>query len=148
MQLIEVLGSDRDMVVDDADYDRMASVRWRFSPKSHRYPYGHPTGSCTVLAHRFLLAHELAKYPRAVTDHINGDPFDNRRNNLRVTSQSVNILNNHRPRSDNKSGVIGVHFFKGRWVAFLGRQYLGRFITLEAAALAREKALRYAIPES
>jgi hypothetical protein len=42
-----------------------------------------------------------------VVDHIDGQPWNNRRHNLRAVTQMVN-MHNHKRRSDNKTGVNGI----------------------------------------
>jgi len=51
---------------------------------------------------------------------------------------------NVRPRGKNTSGIIGVHMSNGHWVAMAGRNYVGRFDTVEEAAEARRQALNEA----
>ena len=46
-------------------------------------------------------------------DHINRNTLDNRRENLRLVSRSINATN-ARPRTESKSGVRGVYFRKER----------------------------------
>jgi hypothetical protein len=45
----------------------------------------------------------------SVIDHVDGNPENNERHNLRVTSQSVNCRN-RKIRSDNKTGYPGVRY--------------------------------------
>lgn len=78
-----------------------------------------------------------------VVDHINGDPLDNRLENLRNTSHSENMTNARRP-SDNTSGHVGVNSSKGMWQATITRHkrthFLGRFTSIEEAVRARKAA--------
>lgn len=69
-------------------------------------------------------------------DHIDGNGLNNRRDNLRLATNSQNHHNISK-RSDNKSGYKGVCYSGGKWVAQInvsGKQtYLGRFDTPENA---------------
>lgn len=73
-----------------------------------------------------------------VVDHINGDPLDNRRCNLRVCTQKQNIWNRKKPKS-NTSGFKGARLDKktGKWIAYIAkngrRWHLGTFRTPERA---------------
>lgn len=61
-----------------------------------------------------------------------------------VSGTSIRVIQNNKPRSDNKLGVRGVVFCKGKYEAYLTlagkRMYFGRFDRLEDAAKAREMA--------
>lgn len=78
-----------------------------------------------------------------VTDHINRNKLDNRKQNLRFCSYSVNN-NNSNLRSDNTSGVKGVSFKKksNKWKAEITNNgkyiFLGNFNTKEGAQKAYE----------
>lgn len=82
---------------------------------------------------------------KRVADHINGNPLDNRRSNLRVATRRENGIN--RRVLDNKIGYRGVLRVRSktpRWSALImdrGRRfYLGVFSTPQAAAEAYDKA--------
>lgn len=82
-----------------------------------------------------------------VIDHVNGDPFDNRLHNLRLTTHSQN-LRNQKLRKDSRSRIKGVMRRSGGWVARIvvdGRRVqLGTFYTKGLAAVAYAKAaIRY-----
>jgi len=78
-------------------------------------------------------------------DHINGVRDDNRIENLRVVTIQEN-RKNHRPRSDNKSGKVGVYWVKSRnkWGAEIQdnkkKVLLGQFTNKTDAIKAREEA--------
>ena len=80
-----------------------------------------------------------------VVDHINRNPLDNRRENLRIVSHQENQMNLNM-RKTNKSGVPGVCWDKdaNKWVAKITYKYkrihLGRFEKLEDARKARKEA--------
>jgi hypothetical protein len=94
----------------------------------------------TVYVHHaiFLLHHGyLPKY----IDHIDGNPLNNKIENLRAATQSQNMANS-RKKSNNTSGHKGVTFRKdtNKWAAglmFEGKHIsLGSFLTKEEAILA------------
>lgn len=78
-------------------------------------------------------------------DHINGDPSDNRRVNLRVCTPSQNSMNKKIPL-DNTSGVKGVcwHIRKKKWSAYISinkkQRVIGLFDNIEDAKQARLQA--------
>lgn len=96
---------------------------------------------CTPKGERL---HRLIMNPPVgmVVDHKNGNPFDNRKSNLRVCTQGQNCLNSS-IRRDNSSGVRGVWFdsARGKWCAQITlkgiRKSLGRFETFGAAVAVR-----------
>jgi len=102
-------------------------------------------------AHRLAWALHFGQWPIAEIDHINGDPSDNRIENLRSVDHTENCRNLKR-HSDNVSGVTGVSWCKDRekWQAYISdgqrRIPLGRYNELHEAVIARkaaEAALRY-----
>jgi len=89
-----------------------------------------------VYLHRFLLG--LGTGRDQVVDHINHDGLDNRRENLRICTPSMNSLN--RRDSIERADIAGTYRNKGRWSAklkFGGRViHLGTFDTQWEAAIA------------
>lgn len=91
--------------------------------------------------------HRLILEPKEgeVVDHINGDPLDNRRSNLRICTVQENSCN-QKTRLGNKTGARGVHWEAGRgkWYAKVtvkGRTvFVGRYDTLDEAKAARLSA--------
>ena len=75
-------------------------------------------------------------------DHINGNRLDNRLENLRLVSSSVN-QKNRRIFSNNSSGVVGIDYdprmkrWRGRIASEGKRIFLGHFQTIEDAQAAR-----------
>lgn len=92
-----------------------------------------------IYMHRFLL-----NTPKGLhTDHVNGNTLDNRRCNLRIATCSQNIMN-QALHTNSTSGYKGVTFYAGKWRAkIMVDRYtvdLGRFFTIEEAALAYNRA--------
>lgn len=95
------------------------------------------------LQHRVAFAIHTGEWPRGYVDHINGNTADNRFENLR----DVDFLGNAHNVGisvTNKSGVLGVHLARGKWVSQIRvngiAKHLGRFNTIEEATAARRAA--------
>jgi len=98
-------------------------------------------------AHRVAWALHHKQWPSDQIDHINGNPLDNRIENLRVVSMATNNKNKRMP-SHNTSGFIGVtkNNNKTKWKAQITDSntgkliYLGEFSNIEDAVAARAAA--------
>jgi hypothetical protein len=139
-------------IVDDEDYPKLGRFTWRknnygYVVREVHIGYVLKEGRKKrvrkmVLLHRSIIG-MLSK--KLVVDHINGDPLDNRRENMRVCTRSQNIRN-AKIKKTNKSGYKGVSWFKRKrkWVAYIHYMYksyhLGYFNDLEDAAKAYDKA--------
>jgi len=99
----------------------------------------------TYRAHRLAFLWMTASFPPDQTDHINGIRDDNRWVNLRAVSDQENKRNLKRP-SNNRSGVIGVNWFKPArmWRAYITVDNkhisLGYHKDFSSAVLARKQA--------
>jgi hypothetical protein len=95
-------------------------------------------GGKTHKVHRLIYAMFNDVVP-AVIDHINGDPADNRIENLRPATVRQNSYNRKVNRTSSTK-IRGVSFLNGKWMAQCQangkREYLGVFATLEQATLA------------
>jgi hypothetical protein len=100
-----------------------------------------------VPAHRIAWVLTHGELPEVI-DHINGVRDDNRLCNLRNTSQRVNMQNQRKASSYNKTGFLGVTYNKqtGRYRAQIGNNgkiiHLGAFDTPESAHAAYLQAKR------
>ena len=85
-------------------------------------------------------------HPEKFIDHINGDPGDDRLSNLREVTNSENMQNQRRARTNSSSGLLGVVNNGGKWQATIRldgvRKYLGTFKTPEEAHQAYLEAKR------
>ena len=100
-------------------------------------------GRRTIYMHRQV----NATPPGLVTDHLNGDTLDNRRENLEAVTHRVNCLRQHKPvrSSTGVRGVrrqMGKNGFTGRYQVLVNARHVGIFPTVELATLARNAAVR------
>lgn len=112
-------------------------------PHGHRYASLHKQ---KFLAHRVIWKMVYGNEPVGI-DHIDGDPSNNRLDNLREAMPVVNGKNIKLKRN-NTSGVMGVRWEQSRskWIARINVNYqsihLGVFDTFDAAVAARKVAER------
>lgn len=115
------------VIVDAADYDAVSKHRWHLCGGKvgylRRY-VGRAANGKTLYLHRELMGCPVGKY----IDHINGDPFDNRRCNLRVAT-AFQSSGNVRKRKGTSSRFKGVSWDSRyqRWVVWVGPKNIGRF---------------------
>lgn len=97
-------------------------------------------------AHRLAWLFVHGVMPSGHIDHINGDPSDNRIVNLRDVSHAINIQNERKARSNNKSGLLGVSPNGCKWrseIRVCGKKInLGTYVTPQEAHQAYLKAKR------
>lgn len=88
-------------------------------------------------SHRLAWFHETGEWPKEDIDHINGIRDDNRFQNLRAVTRSVNLQNIRAARINNTTGLLGVQRNRKRFAARIqvgGKQYyLGTFDSPELA---------------
>lgn len=128
-----------EILVDAEDYEKVKQHSWCISKTG--YPVARMDDGRVVKLTRFLLN---VTNPKLVVDHINGDPFDNRKVNLRICTNAENARN-CKLSKNNKSGYVGVFQTpKGRWWARIminrKEKRLGTFDTMEEAIKARRDA--------
>ena len=125
-------------IIDLADLDKVIVKKWRLWQNRFYTGVQKPT---TI--HKFLL--DIPEDSDVVIDHINCNPADNRRSNLRICTQQQNICNSP-IKSNNQSGFAGIYFDKSRnkWVTEIKcnyiKCYLGRYEKLEDACFVRYTA--------
>jgi hypothetical protein len=139
------LPDGRTAIVDAADRGIVEQHRWYALPRGYVATTIRSAGTKRhVYIHRLL----MAPSPDVQVDHINHNPLDNRRANLRVVSAS---LNQHNRRSAQRNSVLGlrnVHWeprrrrYLGEFQVARRRIRVGSFKTPEAAAQAVAEARR------
>lgn len=140
---------DYKFLFDKEDFELINKYCWHVHQFGYLVTNPHGRGKKSpIRLHRYLLAaHGLLDLndTKHVVDHINGNVFDNRKENLRVVTRSQNTIN-QRIRSDSTTGHKGIHFYKrvGKYTAYLNKDhkriFLGYFSTLDEAVAAYEKA--------
>lgn len=95
---------------------------------------------------RLLLAHRVLWMMREKTlpdeiDHVDGSSKSNGEVNLRPVTHQQN-MQNQKLRSDNKSGLMGVSWFKSRglWLVKIQNKHIGYFGCFFEACCARKSA--------
>lgn len=125
-------------LIDIGDLHLLGKHRWRLDKMGYVR-----SGRCNLL-HRMI----MDPGEKQVVDHINGDPSDCRRSNLRVASQKQNSYNT-RLAKNNKSGYKGVSWdsHRNKYAASISVDrrtvHLGRFENKEEAAEAYDKAASF-----
>lgn len=104
--------------------------------------------------HRIAWVMSYGENPKCDIDHINCIRHDNRIDNLRLASRSMN-LHNSSARARNTSGHKGIKFVqkgKRKWMAIVminyKQHYIGVFHTIEEAVKARNEYCLKNIGES
>lgn len=128
-------------IVDDEDFEWLMKNSWCVNSAGYAF-------SQKGLMHRRILKARKGE----VVDHINHDPLDNRRCNIRLGTQSANMMNRRKTiREGFTSKYRGVAHRGGKnkkiendrgyvytaskpWVAYYGKNYLGITKTEKEAA--------------
>ena len=125
------------VLIDLEDVEKCKEYCWILKyDKTIKNTYIH--SSKGILLHRFLTNCPNDK----VIDHINHNPLDNRKNNLKICVEIENLQN----KKNNTSGHVGVSYYKrdNTWEAYIAiknkKIFLGRYKNFENAVRAREEA--------
>jgi len=126
-------------IIDNDLVDKVKEYKWKLTK------YGYVTtdlkGKKRLFLHHLVLLRKQGK----LTDHINQNKLDNRKDNLRYGDKQLNAINS-KMRMDNTSGLKGVSWSKEnkKWHAYLaidGKRVLNKlFSDINEAKQAREEA--------
>jgi hypothetical protein len=125
---------DKIFGVDKEDLPRVKDYTWSVNSKG--YLEANVKGRTTSL-HRFIL---VVTDEKNVVDHINRDPRDNRKENLRIVTSQQNSWNRIE-QINNQSGHRGVSWRpeKNKWLSRIQNSHIGYYDTYEKAVDARLK---------
>lgn len=133
--------SGNEFLFDKEDYDKIKDYYWHM--RYDGYFLGHKSmDKSPSRLHRIIMN---VSNKDIVVDHIDHNPSNNRKENLRIANKSQNARN-HKIFSSNTSGCSGVVFSKvaGKWAATIMVNYqsihLGLFDNYDDAVIARKEA--------
>jgi hypothetical protein len=108
-------------LVSDEDYAYLSQWRW-LEQTNRRSSYAvRKSGNRSIYMHRVILGAESGE----TVDHANHDGLDNRRENLRFASPSLNMVNF--PRSPGINGPRGIERKRAGWRASLRLNRVRRY---------------------
>lgn len=127
-------------IVDDEDYSILSSFYWAGARNYNTWYATCYVKRKKVYMHRMILGSTNGK----ITDHVDRNGLNNRKNNIRHTTTSKNALNARRGKH-NSSGYKGVNYNRHarKWVAQIEvnkvKNHIGYFDTKHKAAKARRE---------
>ena len=137
-------GTEHIVSVDDEDWDLVSQHTWGVkttdgkveSVQTNVRRNGKQTG---LKLHQLLMGPVPPGY--ANIDHIDRNPLNNCRTNIRFATLSEQQINQGIPRN-NTSGVKGVYWHKrnNKWMVMIDGKYVGIYETFEEACEARVQA--------
>jgi hypothetical protein len=119
------------------DYDKLKNTSWHVGTKGY---LSGKINNKSIRMHRFIM-----NFPEGMcVDHINGNIYDNRKNNLRIVTNQENTMNKINKIKNTSSQYFGVSKTPyGKWAACIKFNQktinLGTFDIEEDAALAYNK---------
>lgn len=133
-----LLNRGQESLIDSEDLERVSALKWiaHWLPEMKTFRAVSRDGRRFIYMHRFILG--LEKGDPRIIDHINGNPLDNRKANLRIANKATNGMNRGKAAC-NKTGFKGVIFsqnrkrFVAQIRAFNKHRNLGTFDTPEQA---------------
>ncbi|WP_197553706.1 HNH endonuclease [Trueperella pecoris] len=140
--IVGTLPTGEEFYFDAEDFPLISATKWyRCNKSSGEHSYvGDSNGVCM---HRVIMG-----FPQgSEIDHINLNPLDNRRSNLRICTHQQNQCNQPLQRN-NVSGVTGVSFYpprkkyRARIKYFQRELHLGYYPTFVEAVQARNEGMR------
>lgn len=135
-----------EILVDDDDFEWLNEYIWWLDNRGYAMTAIKHNGKWkNQLMHRMIMD---VNDRWMLVDHINGNPSDNRRSNLRLCTNAENMRNRGATKN-NTSGVKGLHYHKqcNLWQARIrlnGKQYTKSFACKKhGEELAKELAIQW-----
>lgn len=106
----KILGKGKFAIVDDQDYEELSKYKWYLNGNGYvsRYVWK-KTNNTRVQIHRQI----IKPRKKQIVDHKNGNPLDNRRENLRICTKQQNSFNKFKPKN-RSSRYLGVTVFNSK----------------------------------
>jgi hypothetical protein len=117
--------------VDKEDFDKIKNITWYENSNGYIV---HKDRNGIFLLHR-VITNAPANF---VVDHINHNTADNRKSNLRITTQKENMLNKTKLPNGICKHKVGTNNY---FMVQLGGKYRGNYKTYEEAEKARNKII-------
>jgi len=121
-------------IIDNEDQELVAGLNWYAS--QGKYIMNDNTG----YLHRILMG--CVPGDKKIVDHINGDTLDNRKQNLRVVTQSENAHNGAPRGGTSTHRGVALDKRSGKWEAYIWQDYKKSFLgyyDTEEEAIARRR---------
>ena len=130
-------------IIDSNDYERIKDFAWNIRKNHEKWYVYYTQNKPKKMVH---LHRVINNTPDGfITDHINRNPLDNRKSNLRTCTNAENRLNLSKFKT-NKSGHAGIHWQDNRWRVDIWEngkiKYLGMYKDYKEALNIRLKAER------
>jgi hypothetical protein len=138
--VIGILSVGTHFIIDKVDLEKVKEYCWY--KNSENYVRSSSNGNTNTIGLHNLIMNPPEGY---FVDHIDRNPLNNRRENLRICNKNENSFNRG-IRSDSSSGVKGVTYIQvsQKWSAYIGAYgeviNLGLFVNKEDAIRARKEA--------
>jgi hypothetical protein len=136
MKKLKASNCDKYIIVDDCDYESVCQYKWRYAKTGNSSSVITSSRKGNKIKHIYIHRFIMNPPTKMVVDHINHNPLDNRRSNLRVCTQSQNIMNARKAKKKRTSKYKGVSLVGGFWTTYVLNRYVGRFNTEVEAAKA------------